>query len=58
MEVIERISIDEFDEKKYLSKLVGPFDKAVLTHYLHNYGDNDVSKHYEKDAMKVLNNLW
>lgn len=57
MEVIERISIDEFDEKKYLSKLVGPFDKAVLTHYLHNYGDNDVSKHYEKDAMKVLNNF-
>ena len=34
----ERISIDEFDGKRYQIRLVeGIEEKAVLTHYLHNY---------------------
>ncbi len=33
-----KISINEFDSKSYQIKLVeGVEDKAVLTHYLHNY---------------------
>lgn len=51
----ERVSIAEFDGKKFLVRLVEPADKkAVLTHYLHNK-DNGVSKHFKKDAMQVLN---
>ena len=39
MKVIEKISIEEFDEKKFKSKFVEQEDnrKAVLTHYLKNY---------------------
>lgn len=31
-------------------------DKAVVTHYLHNYR-NGVKKHYEKDALNSIRNL-
>jgi len=54
--VKEKISIEEFDGKNYQIKLVEPYDKAIITHYLHNYR-NGVSKHYKKDAVKVLNNF-
>jgi DNA (cytosine-5)-methyltransferase 1 len=56
MTIKERISIDEFDGKRFQIRLVEPNDdkKAVLTHYLHNI-DNGVSKHYKNDALKVLN---
>lgn len=50
------ISIEEFDCKKYPVKLVESEDKAVITHYLHNV-HNGVSKHYKKDALKVLQNF-
>jgi DNA (cytosine-5)-methyltransferase 1 len=55
MKLKEQISIDEFDGKKFQVRLVEPSDdrKAVLTHYLHNI-HNGVSKHYKKDALKVL----
>lgn len=56
MSVLEKISIEEFDGKNYQVKLVEPYDKALITHYLHNYR-NGVSKHYKKDAVKVLNNF-
>ncbi len=51
----EKISIDEFDGKRFQIKLVEPTDnkKAVLTHYLHNI-HNGVSKHYKKDALIAL----
>ncbi len=52
----QTVSIEEFDDKKYQIKFVEPFDKALITHYLHNYR-NGVSKHYEEDAIKVLNNF-
>ncbi len=55
METKEKISIDEFDGKRFQVRLVEPLDekKAVLTHYLHNI-KNGVSKHFEEDAMKAL----
>ncbi len=54
--VKEKISINEFDNKQYQIKLVESNDKALITHYLHNYR-NGVSKHYKKDAVKVLNSF-
>ncbi len=50
------VSIEEFDGKNYQIRLVEPEDKAVITHYLHNVY-NGVSKHYKKDALKVLKNF-
>jgi DNA (cytosine-5)-methyltransferase 1 len=55
MKTKEKISIDEFDGKRFQIRLVEPKadKKAILTHYLHNI-HNGVSKHYKKDALKVL----
>jgi DNA (cytosine-5)-methyltransferase 1 len=55
MKFKEQISIDEFDGKRFQVRLVEPSDdrKAILTHYLHNI-HNGVSKHYKKDALKLL----
>ncbi len=52
----QKVSIEEFDNKNYQITLVEPYDKALITHYLHNYR-NGVSKHYKKDAVKVLANF-
>lgn len=50
-----RISIDEFDGKRFQIRIIEPsYGKAVLTHYLHNI-HNGVSKHYKKDALIALN---
>jgi DNA (cytosine-5)-methyltransferase 1 len=50
------ISIYEFDSKSYQKKPIeGIEEKAVLTHYLHNY-KNKEKKYYEKDAISALNN--
>ena len=55
MKTNEKISIDEFDGKRFQIRLVEPLDnkKAVLTHYLHNF-HNGISKHYKKDALKII----
>ncbi len=55
MKLKEKISIDEFDGKRYQVRLVEPNDngKAVLTHYLHNI-HNGVSKYYKEDAFRSL----
>ena len=54
MSLKQTISINEFDGKSYQVRLVeGIEEKAVLTHYLHNYR-NGVKKHYEKDAISTL----
>lgn len=50
------ISIDELDSKNYQAKLIGPSDKAVVTHYLHNYR-NGIAKHYEDYALQVVENF-
>jgi DNA (cytosine-5)-methyltransferase 1 len=56
MKTKEKISIDEFDGKRFQIRLVEPKEnkKAVLTHYLHNI-HNGVSKNYKKDALSALN---
>lgn len=58
MLVNENISIEEFDNKQYQIRLIEPIHdaKAILTHYLHNM-NNGVFKHYEKEALKVLDRL-
>lgn len=57
MKLKEKISIDEFDGKRYQIRLVEPVTanhkKAVITHYLHNI-DNGISKHFKKDALKYI----
>ena len=54
--VRQKVSIEEFDGKNYQIKVIEPYDKALITHYLHNY-HNGISKHYKDDAVKVLNNF-
>ena len=58
MKLEEKISIDEFDGKRYQIRLVEPNynEKAVLTHYLHNI-HNGVSKYYKEDALEALENF-
>ncbi len=58
MKMKEKISIDEFDGKKFKIRFVEQEDnrKAVLTHYLHNY-HNGVKKHYEKEAIQYLKQI-
>lgn len=55
MNLKEQISIDELDGKRFQIRLIEPYEdqKAILTHYLHNI-HNGVSKHYKKNALKVL----
>ena len=45
----EKISIDEFDGKKFKIKFIEADDntKAVLTHYLHNI-KNGITSHLKK----------
>jgi DNA (cytosine-5)-methyltransferase 1 len=54
MSLKQIISIEDFGDKNYQIRLVEDIeDKAVLTHYLHNY-KNGIKKHYQKDALKTL----
>ena len=57
MKLKEKISIDEFDSKRFQVRIVEQdstnHKKAVITHYLHNI-ENGVSKRYKKDALKFL----
>ncbi len=55
----EKITISDFDGKKVRIKLIEPDNnkKAIVTHYLHNY-HNGVKKHYEKDAKKLIKELF
>jgi DNA (cytosine-5)-methyltransferase 1 len=58
MKIKEKISIEEFDGKKFKIRFVEEDDnrKAVLTHYLHNYR-NGVKSHFEKEATQYLNQI-
>jgi DNA (cytosine-5)-methyltransferase 1 len=51
-----KISIEELDSKNYQNKFIQSEDKALITHYLHNF-DNGVSKNYKKSALEVLENF-
>ncbi|CAC9973885.1 DNA (cytosine-5-)-methyltransferase [Flavobacterium panici] len=54
----EKISIDEFDGKKFKIRFVEEDDnrKAVVTHYLHNY-HNGVKDHFEEEATEYLKQI-
>lgn len=52
-DTIQNISIEEFGGKSYKLTFFEPSDRAILTHYLHNY-ENGVSKFFKKDATKIL----
>lgn len=58
MKMIEKISIDEFDGKKFKIRFLETDDnrKAVVTHYLHNY-NNGLKIHYKKEATKNIKEL-
>ena len=57
MKLKEKISIDEFDGKRFQNRLIEPslsnYKKAVITHYLHNI-DNGVSGYFKKEAEKAI----
>jgi DNA (cytosine-5)-methyltransferase 1 len=57
MKTREKFSIYDFDDKKYRITLENStelnYQKAVLTHYLHNK-ENDISEHFKQDAEKVF----
>lgn len=58
MKVIDKISIEEFDQKKFNLKC-GEDDgniKAVLTHYLHNY-QNHAQEHFREEAQEYLKQI-
>jgi DNA (cytosine-5)-methyltransferase 1 len=58
MKMIEKISIDEFDGKKFKIRFIEEEDnkKAVLTHYLHNY-HNGIKIHFEEEATEYLKQI-
>lgn len=57
MAMKETISITEADGKKLKIRLFEELEeKAVLTHFLHNYGNGE-KKYFEKEAMISINNL-
>ncbi len=55
MNINEKISIDEFDGKKFKIRIIEPEDnrKAVVTHYLNNY-KNGLSDHYKEEANSII----
>jgi len=57
MKLKKKISIDEFDGKRFQIRLVEPnlsnLKKAVITHYLHNI-DNGISKHFKNEAEEAI----
>lgn len=57
MKLKPKISINEFDGKKFQIRLLEPdsinHQKAVVTHYLHNKS-NGAAKHFKKDAKKYI----
>jgi DNA (cytosine-5)-methyltransferase 1 len=55
----EKISIDEFDGKKFKIRFIEAEEdnkKAVLTHYLHNY-HNGVKEHFEEEATQYIKEI-
>jgi DNA (cytosine-5)-methyltransferase 1 len=55
----ETISIEDFDNKKYLSGIdsnSSNYKKAVVTHFIHN-NKNKFGNHFKKDALIFLNEL-
>lgn len=60
MDFKEKLSIEEFDGKKFQLRIIEPISinhkKAVVTHYLHNY-KSKIGNHYKKEALKYINQI-
>lgn len=60
MKMKEKISIEEFDGKRFKIKIFEPeslnVKKAVITHYLHSI-ENGVAKHFKRDALKFIDEI-
>src|SRR6476620_5385336 len=58
MKMKEKISIDEFDNKKFNARFVDANDnrKAVITHYLHNI-DNGVKDYFQEEATEYIKQI-
>ncbi len=60
MKMKEKISIEEFDGRRFKIKIFEPeslnVKKAVITHYLHNI-ENGVAKHFKKEALKFIDEI-
>ncbi len=57
MELIEPITINDFDGKKSkISAYDSDNKKAIVTHFLHNY-ENGISKKLKKEALNCINQV-
>ncbi len=58
MKMKEKISIEEFDKKKFKIRFVEEEDnrKAILTHYLQNYKDG-LNVHFEEEATEYIKQI-
>lgn len=59
MEVKEKISIENFEDKKFKNRLIELENdtEAAFTHYLHNH-KNGVSKFFKNDAIEHVKQLY
>jgi len=55
MKFVEKISIEEFDSRRFKVRIVEPESnkKALLTHYIHN-SESAIAKRYKKEAEENL----
>lgn len=53
---VEKISIEEFDNRSCQLNVIEPENKAILTHYLHNI-HNGISSHYKNSAINILDDF-
>lgn len=53
MVATDKINIEDFNGKKQTAKHNDSYDKAVITHYLHNF-NNGVGQHYKDEATTIL----
>jgi DNA (cytosine-5)-methyltransferase 1 len=58
MKMKEKISIDEFDDRKFNARYAVENDnrKAVITHYLHNY-HNGVKDYFQEEATEYIKQI-
>ena len=58
MKFVEKISIEEFDSRRFKIRIVEPESnkKAILTHYIHNSG-SEIAKLYKKEAIELTKEI-
>ena len=58
MKFVEKISIEEFDSRRFKVRIVEPESnkKALLTHYIHN-SESAIAKRYKKEAIEFTKEI-